>query len=109
MAPCRGSVISNVLTTGRVSISRDCRKTGSRPKTACRNRGCASYRRVLMPAIMGDAFVMASFLSVLDCRNRLGPPPYPVVFSMGAVYQIDAYSAKRGCVVCQPDLPRLVR
>ena len=63
MGSMSGSVISNVLTTGAVSIPA-MKRTGFSARYAAATEACASTGGVLMPPIMGaTAFVMASFLS----------------------------------------------
>jgi len=63
MGSMSGSVISNVLTTGAVSIPA-MKRTGFAPHYAAATEACASTGGVLMPPVMGaTAFVMASFLS----------------------------------------------
>ncbi|MEH6674786.1 MULTISPECIES: TRAP transporter permease [unclassified Sulfitobacter] len=108
MGSMSGSVISNVLTTGAVSIPA-MRKTGFSAKTAAATEACASTGGVLMPPIMGaTAFVMASFLSRPYVEIALAAAIPSVLFYWGLFTQIDAYSAKRGLRgLPKPDLPRL--
>ena len=59
-----GSVITNVLTTGSMTIPA-MKRTGFRPSFAGGVEACASTGGVLMPPVMGaTAFVMATFLNV---------------------------------------------
>lgn len=108
MGSMSGSVISNVLTTGAVSIPA-MRKTGFSAKTAAATEACASTGGVLMPPIMGaTAFVMASFLSRPYVEIALAAAIPSLLFYWGLFTQIDAYSAKRGLRgLPKPDLPRL--
>ncbi len=108
MGSMSGSVISNVLTTGAVSIPA-MRKTGFSAKTAAATEACASTGGVLMPPIMGaTAFVMASFLSRPYVEIALAAAIPSILFYWGLFTQIDAYSAKRGLRgLPKPDLPRL--
>ncbi len=108
MGSMSGSVISNVLTTGAVSIPA-MKKTGFSANTAAATEACASTGGVLMPPIMGaTAFVMASFLSrpYVDIAVAAAIPS--LLFYFGLFTQIDAYSARRGLKgIPRPDLPRL--
>ena len=64
MGSVSGSVVSNVLTTGVVTIPA-MKRTGFSPAYAGGVEACASTGGVLMPPVMGaTAFVMASFLGV---------------------------------------------
>lgn len=108
MGSMSGSVISNVLTTGAVSIPA-MEKTGFSKKTAAATEACASTGGVLMPPIMGaTAFVMASFLSRPYVEIALAAAIPSILFYWGLFTQIDAYSARRGLRgLPKPDLPRL--
>ncbi|MCR9127632.1 MAG: TRAP transporter fused permease subunit [Rhodobacteraceae bacterium] len=108
MGSMSGSVISNVLTTGAVSIPA-MRKTGFSAKTAAATEACASTGGVLMPPIMGaTAFVMASFLSRPYVEIALAAAIPSLLFYWGLFTQIDAYSARRGLKgLPRPDLPVL--
>ena len=108
MGSMSGSVISNVLTTGAVSIPA-MRKTGFSRKTAAATEACASTGGVLMPPIMGaTAFVMASFLSRPYVEIALAAAIPSILYYWSLFAQIDAYSAKRGLRgLPRPDLPVL--
>ncbi|MBM1690855.1 TRAP transporter permease [Sulfitobacter geojensis] len=108
MGSMSGSVISNVLTTGAVSIPA-MRKTGFSAKTAAATEACASTGGVLMPPIMGaTAFIMASFLSRPYVEIALAAAIPSILFYWGLFTGIDAYAAKRGLRgLPRPDLPRL--
>ena len=110
MGSMSGSVISNVLTTGAVSIPA-MKRTGFSAKTAAATEACASTGGVLMPPIMGaTAFVMASFLSRPYAEIALAAAIPSVLFYFGLFTQIDAYSARRGLRgLPRADLPRLRR
>lgn len=96
MGSMSGSVISNVLTTGVVSIPA-MRRTGFSAKTAAATEACASTGGVLMPPIMGaTAFVMASFLSVPYADIVLAAAIPSALFYFALFAQIDAYAARRG-------------
>ena len=108
MGSMSGSVISNVLTTGAVSIPA-MRKTGFSRKTAAATEACASTGGVLMPPIMGaTAFVMASFLSRPYVEIALAAAIPSLLYYWSLFAQIDAYSARRGLRgLPKPDLPVL--
>ena len=96
MGSMSGSVISNVLTTGAVSIPA-MRRTGFEPRTAAATEACASTGGVLMPPIMGaTAFIMASFLSKPYVEIALAAAIPSLLYYFGLFAQIDAYAAKRG-------------
>ncbi|MEP4199066.1 MAG: TRAP transporter fused permease subunit [Aliishimia sp.] len=108
MGSMSGSVISNVLTTGAVSIPA-MRKTGFSAKTAAATEACASTGGVLMPPIMGaTAFIMASFLSRPYVEIALAAAIPSILYYFSLFCQIDAYSARRGLKgLPRPDLPVL--
>lgn len=96
MGSMSGSVISNVLTTGAVSIPA-MKRTGFSPRYAAATEACASTGGVLMPPIMGaTAFVMASFLSRPYVDIAVAAIIPSLLFYFGLFAQIDAYAAKRG-------------
>ncbi|SDE74043.1 TRAP transporter, 4TM/12TM fusion protein [Paracoccus isoporae] len=95
MGSMSGSVISNVLTTGVVSIPA-MRRTGFSAKTAAATEACASTGGVLMPPIMGaTAFVMASFLSVPYAEIAIAAAIPSALFYFALFAQIDSYAARR--------------
>ena len=108
MGSMSGSVISNVLTTGAVSIPA-MKRTGFSARTAAATEACASTGGVLMPPIMGaTAFVMASFLSRPYVEIALAAAIPSLLFYFGLFAQIDSYSAKRGLRgLSRAELPRL--
>ena len=108
MGSMSGSVISNVLTTGAVSIPA-MKRTGFSARTAGATEACASTGGVLMPPIMGaTAFVMASFLGVPYVEIALAAAIPSLLFYFGLFVQIDAYAARRGLRgLPRPDLPRI--
>lgn len=108
MGSMSGSVISNVLTTGAVSIPA-MKRTGFSARTAAATEACASTGGVLMPPIMGaTAFVMASFLSRPYIEIALAAAIPSLLFYFGLFAQIDSYSARRGLRgLARVDLPSL--
>jgi TRAP transporter 4TM/12TM fusion protein len=103
-----GSVITNVLTTGRLTIPA-MRRTGFGKETAAAVEACASTGGVLMPPVMGaTAFVMASFLNVPYIEIAVAAVIPSLLYYLGLFLQIDAYAAKRGLKGLPRDtLPKL--
>lgn len=108
MGSMSGSVISNVLTTGAVSIPA-MKKTGFSARYAAATEACASTGGVLMPPIMGaTAFVIASWLSRPYVEIMLAAAIPSLLYFFGLFVQIDAYSARRGLRGLAPeDRPRV--
>lgn len=108
MGSMSGSVISNVLTTGVVSIPA-MKRTGFSSKTAAATEACASTGGVLMPPVMGaTAFVMASFLSMPYATIALAAAIPSALFYFALFAQIDAYAARRGLKGLErAEVPRL--
>ncbi|NQW09900.1 MAG: TRAP transporter fused permease subunit [Alphaproteobacteria bacterium] len=89
-----GSVITNVLTTGRLTIPA-MRRTGFEARTAAAVEACASTGGVLMPPVMGaTAFVMASFLNVPYIEIAIAAVIPSLLYYLGLFLQIDAYAAR---------------
>ncbi len=96
MGSVSGSVVSNVLTTGVVTIPA-MKRTGFSPAYAGGVEACASTGGVLMPPIMGaTAFVMASFLGVPYTTVVLAAIVPSLLYYFGLFVQIDGYAARRG-------------
>jgi TRAP transporter 4TM/12TM fusion protein len=96
MGSVSGSVVSNVLTTGVVTIPA-MKRTGFSPAYAGGVEACASTGGVLMPPIMGaTAFVMASFLGVPYTTVVLAALVPSLLYYLGLFIQIDGYAARRG-------------
>lgn len=109
MGSMSGSVISNVLTTGAVSIPA-MKRTGFTAQYAAATEACASTGGVLMPPIMGaTAFVMASFLARPYIDIALAAAIPSLLFYFGLFAQIDAYSARRGLRgLARAEIPRVL-
>ncbi|PVA09945.1 C4-dicarboxylate ABC transporter [Pelagivirga sediminicola] len=96
MGSMSGSVISNIMTTGAVSIPA-MKRTGFSANYAAGVEACASTGGVMMPPIMGAvAFVMASFLGVGYAEIVLAAIIPSALFYFGLIIQIDSYAARRG-------------
>ena len=96
MGSVSGSVVSNVLTTGVVTIPA-MKRIGFAPAFAGGVEACASTGGVLMPPVMGaTAFVMASFLGVPYVTVALAALVPSLLFYLALFVQIDGYAAHRG-------------
>ena len=95
MGSMSGSVVTNVLTTGVMTIPA-MRRTGFAPSYAAGVEACASTGGVLMPPIMGaTAFVMATFLEVPYITIAVAAIIPSALYFLGLFVQIDAYAARR--------------
>lgn len=108
MGSMSGSVITNVLTTGVLSVPA-MRKVGFSRSYAAGVEACASTGGVLMPPVMGaTAFVMASFLNIPYGDIALAAVVPSVLYFLGLFIQIDAYAAKHKLSgLPQAELPSL--
>ena len=89
-----GSVTSNVLTTGSMTIPA-MKKAGFAPTHAASIEACASTGGALMPPVMGaTAFVMASFLGVSYAEVAIAAALPSILYYFGLFMQIDAYAGK---------------
>jgi TRAP transporter 4TM/12TM fusion protein len=96
MGSVSGSVVSNVLTTGVVTIPA-MKRIGFQPAYAGGVEACASTGGVLMPPVMGaTAFVMAAFLGVPYVTIAVAALVPSLLFYFALFVQIDGYAAKRG-------------
>jgi TRAP transporter 4TM/12TM fusion protein len=103
-----GSVISNVITSGVVTIPA-MKRTGFRADYAGGVEAVASTGAVLMPPVMGStAFVMASFLGKSYGEIALAAAIPGLLFYFALMVQIDAYAARLGLSGMQrEELPRI--
>lgn len=110
MGSVSGSVVSNVLTTGVVTIPA-MKRTGFAPAYAAGVEACASTGGVLMPPIMGaTAFVMAAFLGIPYAQVVLAALVPSLLFYFGLFVQIDGYAAKKGLRgLPRAELPAIAR
>lgn len=91
-----GSVISNVLTTGRLTIPA-MQRAGYPAKYAAAVEACASTGGTLMPPVMGAvAFIMASFLDTSYTSIMIAALVPSVLFYMTLMLQVDLYAARNG-------------
>ncbi|MEL6373410.1 MAG: TRAP transporter fused permease subunit [Pseudomonadota bacterium] len=110
MGSMSGSVISNVLTTGAVSIPA-MKNTGFKPSYAAGTEACASTGGVLMPPVMGTtAFVMASFLGRPYVEIALAAAIPSLLYYFGLFVQLDSYAARNGLKgLARDDMPSFSR
>ncbi len=103
-----GSVISNVITSGVVTIPA-MKRTGFRADYAGGVEAVASTGAVLMPPVMGStAFVMASFLGMPYGEIALAAAVPGLLFYFALMVQIDAYAARLNLSgMKREELPRL--
>jgi TRAP transporter 4TM/12TM fusion protein len=103
-----GSVISNVLTTGTMTIPA-MKRTGLKPATAAAVEACASTGAVLAPPVMGaTAFVMAEFLDISYAQVALAAAVPALLYYFALFMQIDANAGRNGLVgLPRSELPRL--
>ncbi len=96
MGSMSGSVVTNVLTTGQMTIPA-MKRNGMDSEYAGGIEACASTGGVLLPPIMGStAFVMATFLSVPYSTVALAAVVPALLYFFGLFVQIDAYAARHG-------------
>lgn len=91
-----GSVISNVLSTGSMTIP-TMKRCGYPPAYAGAVESCASTGGALMPPVMGAvAFIMASFLNVPYVEVMTAAAVPALLFYAVLLLQADGYAARVG-------------
>lgn len=96
MGSLSGSVISNILTTGTITIP-TMKRTGYPPHYAAAIEACASTGGTLMPPVMGAvAFIMASFLGVPYAEVMIAAFLPALLFYVALLFQVDHYAARQG-------------
>jgi TRAP transporter 4TM/12TM fusion protein len=89
-----GSIVSNVLTAGTMTIP-TMKKTGFTPSYSAAIEACASTGAVLAPPVLGaTAFVMAQFMNVSYAEVALAATIPSILYYVGLFMQVDAYSAR---------------
>jgi TRAP transporter 4TM/12TM fusion protein len=108
MGSMSGSVVTNVLTTGQLTIPA-MKKVGIPSETAAGVEACASTGGVLLPPIMGStAFVMATFLDMPYYQIALAAALPAALYFGGLFLQLDATAARDGLAgVDRSELPRV--
>jgi TRAP transporter 4TM/12TM fusion protein len=108
MGSMSGSVVTNVLTTGQLTIPA-MRKSGMAREVAGGVEACASTGGVLLPPIMGStAFVMATLLDIayIDVAAAAALPAF--LYFASLYLQIDAYAGRENVVgLAEEDIPSL--
>jgi TRAP transporter 4TM/12TM fusion protein len=96
MGSLSGSVITNILTTGTITIP-TMKRTGYPSHYAAAVEACASTGGTLMPPIMGAvAFIMASFLGVPYSEIIIAAFLPALLFYLALLFQVDIYAASHG-------------
>jgi TRAP transporter 4TM/12TM fusion protein len=96
MASLSGSVISNIVTTGSMTIPA-MKRTGYSPRYAAAVEACASTGGSIMPPIMGAAgFLIASFLTVPYSKVMWAAFFPAVLYYWTLLLQVDFHAAKEG-------------
>ncbi|MBA7615256.1 hypothetical protein ES703_22534 [subsurface metagenome] len=103
-----GSVITNVLTTGSITIPA-MKQTGYPAHYAAAVEACASTGGVLMPPIMGAAaFLIAEFLGMPYSYVMIAAFLPSILYYLGLFAGVDAFAAKSGLKgLPQESLPNL--
>ena len=91
-----GSIVSNVLTAGTMTIP-TMKKTGFSPSYSGAIEACASTGAVLAPPVMGaTAFVMAQFMGTTYSEVALAAIIPAFLYYVGLFMQVDSYAARHG-------------
>jgi len=91
-----GSIVSNVLTAGTMTIP-VMKRTGFRASYAGAIEACASTGAVLAPPVMGaTAFVMAQFMGVTYAEVAVAAAIPALLYYIGLFMQVDSYAARHG-------------
>lgn len=103
-----GSIVSNVLTAGTMTIP-TMKRTGFSPSYAGAIEACASTGAVLAPPVMGaTAFVIAQYLNVSYAEVALAAIIPAALYYIGLFMQVDAYAARHSLKgLKREELPRL--
>ena len=108
MGSMSGSVVTNVLTTGQLTIPA-MRKSGMAAHVAGGVEACASTGGVLLPPIMGStAFVMATLLEIpyIDVAAAAALPA--LLYFISLYLQIDAYAGRQKLQgLAEQDIPKM--
>ena len=94
MGSMSGSVITNVLTTGQLTIP-VMKRNGIAPAQAAAIEACASTGGVLLPPVMGStAFIMATFLEIPYYQVALAAALPALLYFTALFMQLDVYAAR---------------
>src|SRR5687767_3898929 len=103
-----GSIVSNVLTAGTMTIP-TMKRTGFTASYAAAIEACASTGAVLAPPVMGaTAFVMAQFMGTTYAEVAVAAIIPAILYYAGLFMQVDAYAARHGLKGLEArELPKL--
>jgi TRAP transporter 4TM/12TM fusion protein len=103
-----GSVVSNVLTAGTMTIP-TMKRTGFSASYAGAIEACASTGAVLAPPVMGaTAFVIAQFLNISYAEVALAAVIPAALYYVALFTQVDAYAARNGLKgLSRQELPKV--
>jgi TRAP transporter 4TM/12TM fusion protein len=103
-----GSVITNILTSGPITIP-TMKRSGYPAHYAAAIEACASTGGTLMPPVMGAvAFIMASFLGVPYAEIIIAAFLPALLFYLALLFQVDIYAAARGLQgLPQEEIPKV--
>src|ERR1043166_5209911 len=103
-----GSIISNVLTAGTMTIP-VMKKSGFRASYAGAIEACASTGAVLAPPVMGaTAFVIAQFLNVSYAEVAVAAIIPAALYYIGLFMQVDSYAARHKLMgIPRSELPKV--
>ena len=91
-----GSIVSNVLTAGTMTIPA-MKRSGFRASYAGAIEACASTGAVIAPPVMGaTAFVIAQFLNVSYAEVAVAAVIPATLYYIGLFMQVDSYAARHG-------------
>jgi TRAP transporter 4TM/12TM fusion protein len=91
-----GSVISNVVTTGQLTIP-TMKRSGYSSSYAAAVEACASTGGTLMPPVMGAvAFIMAEFLNIPYGEIVIAAAVPSILFYLALLLQVDCHAAVHG-------------
>lgn len=98
MGMMSGSAVSNVLTTGPMTIPA-MKRSGFSPTVAGGIEATAATGGTIMPPVMGTAaFLMVSFVGVPYAQIALAATIPAVLYYWGILMQVDGYAARKGLV-----------
>jgi TRAP transporter 4TM/12TM fusion protein len=103
-----GSIVSNVLTAGTMTIP-VMKRSGFRASYAAAIEACASTGAVLAPPVMGaTAFVIAQFLNVSYTEVVIAAIIPAALYYLGLFMQVDSYAARHNLKgIPRSELPRV--
>src|SRR5215207_10154148 len=103
-----GSIVSNVLTAGTMTIP-TMKRTGFRASYAGAIEACASTGAVLAPPVMGaTAFVMAQFMGSTYAEVAVAAIIPAFLYYIGLFMQVDSYAARHNLKgIPRSELPKV--